>query len=452
MDEEIYAQRVSNDGSLLWGAQGLLVASGVGYQQYAKPAPDGSGGVVLAWEDNRSGVTQIYGQRVSADGTTLWTTNGINISNLAHIVICCWNVPDGLGGFFIIYGGTGNVYCQHVSSNGTLMWNPAYMVDTEKSNAPSGKIALDGQGGVILTWLDNDLVTGYDTCYVQRLNANGVPLWGTGGLLVANLMTGDVECPRVAGDGAGGGYVIWYNDEEKIYAQHVDAAGMISYVGNGIEVLDSEYFSGANIISDGLGNAIVVGWDHVDNNMYAQKIDTNGTVWPSKTQMTDHGQVSNMQIGTYNATSDGQNGLVMAFSVYDDVEGFDKVNTVRVADDGSLPWGVNGVVVCTNAAANPSCVSIGGCSENYGGAAACWMDYRDAYDAIRMMGVSPDGTLGDPCTLLHTPTPVVTPTNTPVGDTPTPAVIPTTGPAGLGILLLGLGALLGFGLLRSENK
>jgi MAM domain-containing protein meprin/A5/mu len=45
----------------------------------------------------------------------------------------------------------------------------------------------------------------------------------------------------------------------------------------------------------------------------------------------------------------------------------------------------------------------------------------------------------------------VPPTNTPGGDTPTPTVIPTTGPAGLGILLLGLGALLGFGSLRRKK-
>jgi MAM domain-containing protein meprin/A5/mu len=44
----------------------------------------------------------------------------------------------------------------------------------------------------------------------------------------------------------------------------------------------------------------------------------------------------------------------------------------------------------------------------------------------------------------------VPPTNTPGGDTPTPTTIPTTGPAGLGILLLGLGALLGFGSLRRK--
>jgi proprotein convertase P-domain-containing protein len=55
-----------------------------------------------------------------------------------------------------------------------------------------------------------------------------------------------------------------------------------------------------------------------------------------------------------------------------------------------------------------------------------------------------------PTPVPDTPTPVP-PTNTPGGDTPTPTSIPATGPAGLGILLLGLGALLGFGSLRRKK-
>src|SRR5438477_366894 len=64
---DIYAQRVSAAGVPQWTANGVALSTTGGNQEYPVIVADGSGGAIVAWEDNRSGTSyDIYAQRVSA--------------------------------------------------------------------------------------------------------------------------------------------------------------------------------------------------------------------------------------------------------------------------------------------------------------------------------------------------------------------------------------------------
>ena len=41
--------------------------------------PDGSGGAVVAWIDRRSGLREVYSQRIGSDGAVLWTVDGVAV-------------------------------------------------------------------------------------------------------------------------------------------------------------------------------------------------------------------------------------------------------------------------------------------------------------------------------------------------------------------------------------
>ncbi len=53
MNQEVYAQRVSESGSSQWASGGVKVGSGSGDQSYAVLVPDGSGGAIVAYQDDR---------------------------------------------------------------------------------------------------------------------------------------------------------------------------------------------------------------------------------------------------------------------------------------------------------------------------------------------------------------------------------------------------------------
>src|SRR5262249_27907619 len=79
---EIFAQRLAPHGVELWTANGVLLATAPANQSGAAvAAPDGSGGAVVAWVDSRAGGSNpdIYAQRISSTGVTMWTASGVPV-------------------------------------------------------------------------------------------------------------------------------------------------------------------------------------------------------------------------------------------------------------------------------------------------------------------------------------------------------------------------------------
>ncbi|KPJ58288.1 MAG: hypothetical protein AMJ46_14410 [Latescibacteria bacterium DG_63] len=71
-DGDIYAQRVSVSGDILWRADGVVICAAAADQRAPQIVSDDEGGAIIAWSDSRSGSDyDIYAQRVRADGTDL---------------------------------------------------------------------------------------------------------------------------------------------------------------------------------------------------------------------------------------------------------------------------------------------------------------------------------------------------------------------------------------------
>lgn len=71
----IWCQRIRPDGRLAW-AMPVAVCTAVGEQTQPAIAEDADGQMVIAWEDRRNGNSDIYGQRIDADGTPAGPQDG----------------------------------------------------------------------------------------------------------------------------------------------------------------------------------------------------------------------------------------------------------------------------------------------------------------------------------------------------------------------------------------
>ena len=58
----------------------LCLASG--NQMFPKIATDSKGGAYIIWEDYRNGTSKIFVQRIDKNGTTKWTNNGLQLSEI----------------------------------------------------------------------------------------------------------------------------------------------------------------------------------------------------------------------------------------------------------------------------------------------------------------------------------------------------------------------------------
>ena len=77
INDQLYAQRVSSEGKKLWQETGVPICTTEGIQKHASVAGDGNGGFIAVWRDERDIYSDLYMQRVRADGTQVWEQDGI---------------------------------------------------------------------------------------------------------------------------------------------------------------------------------------------------------------------------------------------------------------------------------------------------------------------------------------------------------------------------------------
>jgi C1A family cysteine protease len=73
----IYAQRVDGDGNLVWPeTDGVSVCTAIRDQRDVRLSLDGAGGFVAIWRDVRDGDYDVYGQHITSSGVADWHKNG----------------------------------------------------------------------------------------------------------------------------------------------------------------------------------------------------------------------------------------------------------------------------------------------------------------------------------------------------------------------------------------
>ena len=87
-------------------------------------------------------------------------------------------------------------------------------------------IVSDGGGGAIITWVDFRSSPEINI-YAQRVNAAGIVQWDTDGIAIATA-AGFKDLPKIASDGEGGGIITWADGRSGsagIYAQQINSNG-----------------------------------------------------------------------------------------------------------------------------------------------------------------------------------------------------------------------------------
>jgi len=95
---DIYLKRMDAYGHALWPPIGIGICTAADTQNYPAIVSDGSGGVIVAWADRRSGDWDIYAQHVDGSGASLWTPNGIPVCTASSSQLNPILVSDGAGG------------------------------------------------------------------------------------------------------------------------------------------------------------------------------------------------------------------------------------------------------------------------------------------------------------------------------------------------------------------
>ncbi len=229
VDRRILAQHVRADGTLdpAWPAGGVVLCAAPGLRNddaievgwgYQLAASDGAGGLLVAWDDQRSGTWDIYAQRVLASGAIApgWPTNGLALCTAAGDQFFPALMHDGAGGAIVCWedrrgGANLRTYAQHVLGSGSV--DPAWTANGNLVSDATGwrpSLVTDGSTGAIVAQRAEPY-----SIRAQHLRIDGTadPAWPIGGRKIPwrdSLLIGYSHGPvRLAPDGANGAFLAW---------------------------------------------------------------------------------------------------------------------------------------------------------------------------------------------------------------------------------------------------
>ncbi|MCE9627047.1 MAG: hypothetical protein K8R56_03915 [Candidatus Eisenbacteria bacterium] len=212
--------RYAADGSRPWGDTVRPLAIAARDQVDVQVVPDGVGGMLIAWTDPRviANSNDIYAHRVDSFGQRNedFGFYGTPICSAPGVQSQPRMIGDGTGGAWIVWYDQrasldGDLRFSHLLGDGTLaagFTNQGSVLCDAPGVQREAAIAGDGAGGLFVVWRDER--SGDADVYAQHIAANGSPAagWDANGRAVV-VAAGAQDQPAIASVRAGRAVVAW---------------------------------------------------------------------------------------------------------------------------------------------------------------------------------------------------------------------------------------------------
>ena len=248
---DLIATRITASGTVApgWPDSGLVVCAAPGRQDSPSLVSDREGGFYAVWRDYRNDPdsSDIYCQRVTALGAFPpgWGGDGVPVRVAPSDEGIPKAAPDGTGGVLIAWeyasSGSENVFAQRIAAVGTVAngWDPAGVpTGTTTASRPGPALIGDGKGGAIVAWNEFRTANNLDV-YAQHIAAGGSrdPGWPAAGLPIASSPDSErigsassALLSTIVSDGGGGAVLAWTDwgapGEADVFVQRITALGV----------------------------------------------------------------------------------------------------------------------------------------------------------------------------------------------------------------------------------
>ena len=366
-DPNIMAQKVNLAGQALW-PQNVAVFSDLNAPQ---PAPQenprivgtSDNAAIIVWEDKRidSHDPDLFAQKISSSGQLLWNPDGAPLSTAEFAQFGARMASDGAGGCYVVWddrrnGNTPNedIYAQHLSAAGQALWEAGGKAICTAGNTQEGGLVKVAGNNVFINWMD--LRNGSVGIYYQVLNASGQTLLEENGKEVFWGLSGDAPknnyliLPR-----SNDTVIIWQDTRfanlgYQIFFQFLNPDGTVALETNGRSVTAQTGYDQSNphavVTPDG---HIYVIWEdnrHDDPKIYMQLLSPTGErLWGETGQpLTDSSPIN--QTGPKLSYDSANDRLYVGWSNADQVgSGFPLHTWGQMFQNGQKMWGPDGVII-----------------------------------------------------------------------------------------------------------
>jgi len=401
LDWNVFAQRIDSHGNAIWTADGVPVCTEIFNQTDPQVMADGAGGAIFVWEDTRGGSGKdIYAQRIDANGTTMWTPDGVVVCQAFLEQQEPRLTTDGAGGAIIAWedvrtGAVFEIYAQRIDATGAALWGADGVGVATGVLARHPDLAADGAGGAVIAWED---IGAFTNVFAQRIDANANPLWTVGGVAVRPVGW-NVTNVHVVSSITNGAIIFW---EDALFVDHDIDGSRVLGDGTVLPVFNVSVGLGdhrdAQVVSDGNNGALLTFPRAVgpDDAIAVQRVGINGPLWNNGQPVTFAAPASlterNPQIA-----ADASGGAVIVWE--DDRNGTPDLFAMGLANDGSVTWGEDGNrdgVAVTTALGDQFSPQL--VADDNGGAVVVWQDQRVSVirDDVYAQRIEGNGHVGYP--------------------------------------------------------
>jgi len=380
---DIYATRVSSTGTVL-DPGGIVISNAFGFQRAPAVAHDGTNFLVV-WQDQRSGVYDIYGARVSGTGTVLDPT-GLALSTATNEQLAPSVAHNGTN-FLVVWqdsrSGVFDIYGTRVNGSGTVLNTSGILISVAVNAQERPAVAYNGSDFVVV-WEDSR--HGNSDIYGARVSATGVVRNPSG--IPISVHGNDQRAPRVARTGTDC-LVVWHDTQAtNISGVRLSNTGAVLDPSELFIATAYSYPSDVSLASDGTN--FLVAWS--DNAIGSRNDDIRATRVSSVGVPLDTPPLRLSQAGNGQYTPvvahDGTNFLV----VWRDHRNLaSDIYAVRVSETGTV-LDPSGLRLSTNSSTTPYEPAVAHDGTNF---LVVWQEYYGMTQGIRGVRVSSAGSVVD---------------------------------------------------------
>lgn len=355
--QKIYVQRYNASGVPMWQANGVELVPSQTNAADLQCVPDGSGGAVICWMESKAGtVSMFYARKINSAGVPQWPSEvGVSgVYNASYNDEKCSIAPDGSGGVLLAYKRYNNtaakfeIHCQYISSDGSRYFGSGGTVVATSNMTVSfdnPRVCADGSGGAIVIYQR------FSRIYAQKLNNLGQKQWGSEGFDVFGSTTGNMFLPVVCSDGVGGAIIACIDERVPsnnfdIYAQRVkNGVSMWGTGGKSIGIGTARQWVPKIAYDNNFGAYIA--WqddrESADSSKpYLQRIDPAGNLYFQSNGI----RIDPYKCGLIDIIS-GDSTAVYAIVASGNTYPQFNINVQKLSSVGNFPWGVNSIPLST---------------------------------------------------------------------------------------------------------
>ncbi|MDP8313917.1 MAG: T9SS type A sorting domain-containing protein [Candidatus Celaenobacter antarcticus] len=396
-------QRYDSAGNPQWAANGILISNHTAMSWLTDwdMTVDQDNYAILTFQDIRNaGNNNIYAYRISPEGTFMWGLDGLELSNSPDFDAAPKVTVTSAGNAVIAWSSEAVSRLQKISPGGTLLWGATGITISGPNTYSWPQPFAVENDNVIVKYYDDSGPAWAPTrhVYAQKYNANGNAVWAQPcAISTAGAITAWTQILPIVPDENYGFFIGWYDDRDSnmnadIYVQHVDSSGTCLFTTNGVIAstnYGNEHYYPKLAYLEGT-QLLYVYWNEMDGDqnyrgIYGQKFDMAGTrKWEDAGKMI----ISLALTDIYPFGAGHTDTDVIVF--YTEGLNDDYVKAVALDSDGDFIWTGDVVTMCSisSSKVHPEACALTGSQW-----IVAWEDERSGRD-IYAQNINTDGTLG----------------------------------------------------------